>query len=533
MIMHELKVRYSFLGYASRHWFDHAEQAEIRNVSQTEFLREINKVHSVKRLAEAHGMFCTNKREIGESYMKATCFDDKIGHKDLLSISLAHKYNIVARILVEHAADIYPLGWDYNSAFYASVCNDDTEMLRLLYEHGADPNGWHGENTPLHIAIQRYEKSTEVVKLLLDYGADVNATKLYRGTPLRQVLGEERVNQRPISVVIELMKLLLDRGADVNASYINASYVYDASNALHDAIQRRMKEVVELLLDRGADINAKGGKYGTALQAAAYAAYRGNTEIVRLLLERSADVNAQGREYGTALQAAATAYFPWGDPRARDDPRDVAKLLLEHGADVNAQGGRYGKALQAAILKRREDIAVLLVDFGADISTLQPAADFIFLSREFERRRDDITKMFPDNGVVTIKSKGKYGSALQMAILQDYPRFATVLIKHGADVNYRTELLGPPLILAIPEDNLKIATVLLEHGADVNGEHGEFGAALQWAVCVSPHNEFVTLLIEHGANVHARGGKYGSALQAARVAGRIDIELLREHGATE
>lgn len=86
MIMHELKVRYSFLGYASRHWFDHAEQAEIRNVSQTEFLREINNVHSVKRLAEAHGMFCTKKRETGESYMKATCFDDKIGHKDLLSI---------------------------------------------------------------------------------------------------------------------------------------------------------------------------------------------------------------------------------------------------------------------------------------------------------------------------------------------------------------------------------------------------------------------------------------------------------------
>jgi ankyrin repeat protein len=53
----------------------------------------------------------------------------------------------------------------------------------------------------------------------------------------------------------------------------------------------------------GADVNAQGGKYGSALQAAA-AAPCSNEVMVRLLLDSGADVNAQGGEHGSVLQAA-------------------------------------------------------------------------------------------------------------------------------------------------------------------------------------------------------------------------------------
>ena len=59
------------------------------------------------------------------------------------------------------------------------------------------------------------------------------------------------------------------------------------------------------LLENGAEVNAKGGEYGSALQAASF---RGDKAIVKLLLENGAEVNAKGGEYGNALQAAAASY---------------------------------------------------------------------------------------------------------------------------------------------------------------------------------------------------------------------------------
>jgi ankyrin repeat protein len=66
-------------------------------------------------------------------------------------------------------------------------------------------------------------------------------------------------------------------------------------------------------------VNARGGKYGHALQAAAFA---GRDTIVQLLIERGADVNAQGGVYGGALQAVTVG------------GHNVIALLLETAAMV-------------------------------------------------------------------------------------------------------------------------------------------------------------------------------------------------------
>ena len=57
---------------------------------------------------------------------------------------------------------------------------------------------------------------------------------------------------------------------------------------------------MKLLLDRGADVNVQGGRYGNALQAAAFG---GHEETVELLVSKGADVNLQSGDYGNALQA--------------------------------------------------------------------------------------------------------------------------------------------------------------------------------------------------------------------------------------
>lgn len=53
-----------------------------------------------------------------------------------------------------------------------------------------------------------------------------------------------------------------------------------------------------MLIDGGADVNAQGGKFGNALQAAAW---EGSTEVVKMLLDAGADVNVKGGQVGNAL----------------------------------------------------------------------------------------------------------------------------------------------------------------------------------------------------------------------------------------
>jgi ankyrin repeat protein len=54
-------------------------------------------------------------------------------------------------------------------------------------------------------------------------------------------------------------------------------------------------DIVRILIENGADVNIVGGKYGTALQAAAML---GRESIVRLLIDNGAEVNAVGDKYG-------------------------------------------------------------------------------------------------------------------------------------------------------------------------------------------------------------------------------------------
>jgi Ankyrin repeats (3 copies)/Ankyrin repeat len=145
-----------------------------------------------------------------------------------------------------------------------------------------------------------------------------------------------------------LQLVLLEKGAKVNAKGGKfGTALQAASYAGHDII-------VQQLLEKGADINAQGGKYGNALQAASYG---GHDQIVQRLLEKDADVNAQGGWYGNALQAASY--------RGHDQ---IVQQLLEEGADVNAQGRKYGNALQAASYEGRDQTIQRLLEGGADIN---------------------------------------------------------------------------------------------------------------------------------------------------------------------
>ncbi|KAK6544651.1 hypothetical protein TWF694_001340 [Orbilia ellipsospora] len=126
--------------------------------------------------------------------------------------------------------------------------------------------------------------------------------------------------------------------------------------ALQAATVSGNKNIVELLLAAGTDTNTQGGHYGNALQGAAVNGYK---DLVETLLAAGANINAQGGYYGTALQGAAVNGY-----------KNIVETLLAAGADVNAQGGYYGTALQGAAVYRHKDTIEILLAAGADVNTL-------------------------------------------------------------------------------------------------------------------------------------------------------------------
>jgi len=93
------------------------------------------------------------------------------------------------------------------NALLIAVRQQNAELVKLLLEHGADPNVGAG-TTPLFLAVSGTKNSGEIVRLLIDAGADVNATTGVPGAGPRTPLAVAEFVRFD-----EAVKLLRDAGA--------------------------------------------------------------------------------------------------------------------------------------------------------------------------------------------------------------------------------------------------------------------------------------------------------------------------------
>jgi ankyrin repeat protein len=148
-----------------------------------------------------------------------------------------------------------------------AVQNNNTEMVHVLLESGADPNFGNGQGeTPL---MSAYGKP-EIARLLLGSGALVN-TRTSRGwTALidASTCGDT-----------DFLKILIARGAEVNA-ITNEGYtglMYAAGGGDNAA--------VSILLNAGADANIRAKDGMTALK---WATQEGRTDTIKILKQAGA-----------------------------------------------------------------------------------------------------------------------------------------------------------------------------------------------------------------------------------------------------
>lgn len=246
----------------------------------------------------------------------------------------------------------------------AAARRADFEMVKLLLEHGADPN-LPEDGAPVGEALWTavYLDRPEMVKLLLEAGANPNTSPESSGSAVMHA------RRNP-----EVLALLLRHGAKEEPRPFE-----DIDRLIQE---RRLEELEERLRETGLIGRQGEASWGEGMLAGP--ANAGDLELIEVLMRcgaRVPDTTKWGRYY--YFKHANVARFllehgmnanhrSWQEvtllhDMAHEGSVEKARLLLDHGADVNAIDGEYQSTpLGFAARWNRREVALLLIERGAD-----------------------------------------------------------------------------------------------------------------------------------------------------------------------
>ncbi|WYZ38143.1 hypothetical protein EsH8_III_000057 [Colletotrichum jinshuiense] len=147
----------------------------------------------------------------------------------------------------------------------------DTENLRILLEHGADPDIPFPPIGDVFLIPHCATQFTRAAQLVLEAGANPN---------LQNVKGEFPLFWAVSCHNMKLVNLLLDRGADTE---LKTNKDYREMTALHRAIECGAFGMAQVLVQRGASLHSRNGRNETPLEMAER---KGASNIAEMLRQR-------------------------------------------------------------------------------------------------------------------------------------------------------------------------------------------------------------------------------------------------------
>ena len=237
-----------------------------------------------------------------------------------------------------------------------SLCMDKDcpELVKILLDHGADPNAvTSGTPPPLHMAC-RGQGLLETARVLIEHNAAYEAKWDDGFRPLHYAV--ESGN-------LQLVSLLLDVGADPAATTTK-----DGLTPLHRACDSKTTplSIIQRLVAGNADVNAPSQPEFTGFTALPHPGFTAlffacavsRKDVVAFLLESNANLQCRcGNSYGTPLHFLS---------KGRDD--DMLNFLIEKGADLTARDSNGDTALHWACSYPSFTAVRTLVSKGADVN---------------------------------------------------------------------------------------------------------------------------------------------------------------------
>ena len=383
------------LRYSAEYWYSHAQNVPLQSdrvkidTLALKLLDPGNRVAMMYWLSIAAPdrvqrgpWFCKNIDWIGSSlYYASYCGLVDVAHK-LLAIG----------------EDVNAMSGIYGSCLSAAACTGSVAMVKLLVESGARLEG-----SSIHLqdslnerlldirqrnnsrqmvpnnafrAVGRVAQAFNMKELPSHKSADIQRDDDDDATALEQDWGLALQLAAATGGILEVERLLDCTEATTDNTVVT-------QNALQEAAFAGHQNIVESLLRKGADVNARGGPFGTAMQAAArkkqhqvvevliergyvgeesgpplhHAAWSGHAEVVQYLVDQGADIEAQDCDGATALHWAAWKGYV-----------DIMRILLDKGQDTSIQESAGGSALHFAAYFGQDTAATLLLDRGADVN---------------------------------------------------------------------------------------------------------------------------------------------------------------------
>ena len=221
---------------------------------------------------------------------------------------------------------------------------------------------------------------------------------------------------------------------------------------------------------------------------------------------------------------------------------DLAKhLVVKFPQYVNATYGRYGFPLFAALCKDHLEVGRLLLEHGAKVDAHETTGCTVLLKVISQPHRNrsglaDIITLLLKHGADVNFQDRHFTSALHLAEYHGELEVARILLKYKADFNSRDINGNTPLHtlsgrrpgMYNEDDILDHAKLLLKYGADVNSQDNRKQTPLH----VAMRNDWFTLariLIDHGANAQAEDD-YGTTpfhiLSASRIHDNNALDLV-------
>ena len=306
-------------------------------------------------------------------------------YKTPLDIACLHENMDAAKLLLENGARTDVMDEGAASPMRQAIRNDHTAIVRLLLEHGANPDSEQSGGYDNYLCEAAWHNSIDIVESLLDAGADPDWIGEYGKTALdmaiyngniamvRMILessghtnevinipwiracqlmravgdGDEagvrgilrgwptsKVSHRYLDLALwstaslnqkMSMQLLLTKGADIKSQFRGHPVLFAAANSdpTCGLLDKRKFPLVQFLLGQGADPDVLSITRKTLLHDAASS---NNSDLARLLLDEGADINYAGNGSPPLLVAVWHGYL------------DVARLLLQRGADIGVTG---------------------------------------------------------------------------------------------------------------------------------------------------------------------------------------------------
>eukprot|EP00297_Palpitomonas_bilix_P001634 CAMPEP_0113883678 /NCGR_PEP_ID=MMETSP0780_2-20120614/9756_1 /TAXON_ID=652834 /ORGANISM="Palpitomonas bilix" /LENGTH=979 /DNA_ID=CAMNT_0000871055 /DNA_START=190 /DNA_END=3129 /DNA_ORIENTATION=- /assembly_acc=CAM_ASM_000599 len=393
------------------------------------------------------------------------------------------------------------------------------EVVQLLLDGGASPEGAHELETPLLLASGHGH--VNVCKVLLDAAADVNRVAVGK------LKGATAVLAAIEGCHLDVAALLMERGANLNTEG-------DFGNCLSKAVLTGKQNVVQYVLGRGGTCMSgkhhplficatKGDvemarflmKHGIRvqdvkgpLQPLIAACAASNSELVDLFLECGADPNGDCLGGQNALFQAASA----GD-------MVLMTKLLEHGANVDGHKGA-GHPLAMAAQEGKLEAAKFLVSKGAKINV--PAQPILLA---IDSNHIDLALYLIEAGGDPDYPHPQGQNALWKAAFGGHVRVVEALLSKGAHADGQKKEGSAPIIVAAQNGHTDVLKRLVDAGANIDA-HSEQVSALLAAVN-NDRYECVKFLLENGAKMDStRNGTLLTPLDFAFMLDKVSEEIV-------